>query len=60
MAPFLTTLWIAGAAVYLIGTVLFTNAVNLFGTQEPKKVVPEITQPLSPFPSQACKGMKQR
>lgn len=50
MAPFLTTLWITGAAVYLIGTVLLTNAVNLFGTQEPKKAVPEITRPVEPKP----------
>ena len=53
MAPFLTTLWITGAAVYLIGTVLFTNAVNLFGTQEPKKAVPEITQPIESIPNVA-------
>jgi SH3 domain-containing protein len=50
MAPFLTTLWITGAAVYLIGTVLFTNAVNLSGIQEPKKVAPEIMQPLESVP----------
>ena len=43
-APFLTTLWITGAAVYLVSTVLFTNAVNLFGTDEPKTPPPEIRQ----------------
>ena len=43
-APFLTTLWITGAAVYLVSTVLFTNAVNLFGTDEPKTPAPEIRQ----------------
>jgi hypothetical protein len=57
MAPFLTTLWITGAAVYLIGTVLFTNAVNLFGTQEPtqelKKAELEITRPVEPIPKVA-------
>lgn len=50
MAPFLTTLWITGAAVYLIGTVLFTNAVNLLGTQEPKKVATQTTHPLESVP----------
>ena len=44
MAPFLTTLWATGAAVYLVGTVLFTNAVNLFGAQELKTPVPELMQ----------------
>ena len=43
MAPFLTTLWATGAAVYLVSTVLFTNAVNLFGRQEPRTPVPEIS-----------------
>ena len=43
-APFLTTLWITGAAVYLVSTVLFTNAVNLFGRDEPKTPAPEIRQ----------------
>jgi hypothetical protein len=53
MAPFLTTLWITGAAVYLIGTVLFTNAVNLFGTEESKKAVPAITQSVESIPNVA-------
>ena len=43
-APFLTTLWITGAAVYLVSTMLFTNAVNLFGTDEPKTPPAEISQ----------------
>ena len=50
MAPFLTMLWITGAAVYLIGTVLFMNAVNLFGRQE---TAPEITQPVESIPNVA-------
>jgi hypothetical protein len=39
MSPFLTTLWLAGAGVYLISTVLFTNAVNLFGSDDPQQAV---------------------
>jgi hypothetical protein len=31
LKPFLTTLWLAGAGIYLIGTVLFTNAINVVG-----------------------------
>jgi hypothetical protein len=42
MSPFLATLWVTGAAVYLFGTMLFTNAVNFFGTEEPRTSVPEI------------------
>ena len=47
-APFLTTLWITGAAVYLVSTVLFTDAVNLFGTDEPKTPAPEIRHSVQP------------
>jgi len=47
-APFLTTLWITGAAVYLVSTVLFTNAVNLFGTDEPKTPAPQIRHSVQP------------
>ena len=50
MAPFLTTLWATGAAVYLLSTVLFTNAVNLFGTQEPVTRVPEVAQSIKSGP----------
>ena len=50
MAPFLTTLWATGAAVYLLSTVLFTNAVNLFGTQEPVARVPEVAQSIKSGP----------
>ena len=50
MSPFLTILWVTGAAVYLFGTVLFTNAVNLFGTEEPGTSVPEIRQPVESVP----------
>ena len=44
LTPFLTTLCITGAAAYLVSTVLFTNAVNLFGRDEPKTPAPEIRQ----------------
>ena len=53
MTPFLTTLWITGAAVYLLSTVLFTNAVNLFGPEEPKTPVPEIRQSVVSVPKAA-------
>ena len=53
MTPFLTTLWITGAAVYLLSTVLFTNAVNLFGPEEPKTPVPETRQPVESVPKAA-------
>ena len=50
MAPFLTTLWIIGAAVCFVSTMLFTNAVNLFGTEELKTSVPEIRQSVESVP----------
>ena len=53
MTPFLTTLWITGAAVYLLSTVLFTNAVNLFGPEEPKTPVPEIRRSVESVPKAA-------
>ena len=50
MAPFLTTLCATGAVVYLVGTVLFTNAVNLFGAHELKTPVPELMQSIKSGP----------
>ena len=50
MAPFLATLWVTGAAVYLIATVLFTNAVNLFGPEDRKTLVREAQQSVTPIP----------
>lgn len=41
--PFLTTLWVAGAGVYLIGTLLFANTVNHPSSEDKPK--PEVTQP---------------
>ena len=60
MAPFLTTLWITGAAVYLVSTVLFTNAVNLFGPEEPGTPVAEITLQLKPDPQVANSQVNNR
>jgi hypothetical protein len=37
-APFLTTLWVMGAALYLISTLLFTNAIALFGGDSSNQV----------------------
>jgi hypothetical protein len=37
-APFLTSLWLTGAALYLITTLLFTNAIGLFTDDIPKQV----------------------
>jgi hypothetical protein len=50
MSPFLATLWVTGAAVYLFGTVLFTNAVNFFGTEAPSTSVPEIGRTVETVP----------
>jgi len=53
MAPFLTALWITGAGLYLIGTLLFTNAVNLFGNDERKKPLTETSWPAESLPKVA-------
>ena len=53
MAPFLTTLWITGAGLYLIGTLLFTNAVNLFGNEERQHPVTEASPSVEPLPKVA-------
>jgi uncharacterized protein YraI len=53
MSPFLATLWITGAAVYLFGTLLFTNAVNFFGTEKPNTSVPEIGRSVESVPKVA-------
>jgi hypothetical protein len=38
VAPYLTTLWIMGAALYLISTLLFTNAIGLFSDDNARQV----------------------
>jgi hypothetical protein len=50
MAPVLATLWVTGAVIYFIGTVLFTNAVNLFGPEDRKTLVRETQQSVAPLP----------
>lgn len=42
----LTTLWLTGAATYLIGTLLFTNAVGLFGDRDGSSQVAKTTLPV--------------
>jgi uncharacterized protein YraI len=46
MAPFLTLLWLTGAVLYLFSTLLFTNAVNLFGDEDRKLAVAEARRPV--------------
>jgi hypothetical protein len=42
----LTTLWLTGAALYLISTLLFTNAVGLFGDDDKPTPVGRGSQPV--------------
>jgi hypothetical protein len=37
-APYLTMLWVTGAALYLISTLLFTNAIGLFSDDNSRQV----------------------
>jgi uncharacterized protein YraI len=53
MRPLVTTLWLTGAALYLIGTVLFTNALDLFGDNDRQRVASQLTLPLEPSPKVA-------
>ena len=50
MAPFLTMLWLTGAVLYLFSTLLFTNAVNLFGDEDRKLAVAEASRPIESSP----------
>lgn len=50
MRPLATTLCLSGAALYLIGTVLFTNALNLFGDDDGQEVVSQVTLSLELSP----------
>jgi hypothetical protein len=44
--PLLTMLWVAGAAIYLVGTLLFANTVdNPFRSKDKPK--PEVTRPIA-------------
>ena len=50
IAPFLTTLWLTGAVLYLVNTLLFTNAINLFGDSDVETGVTEASRPVEPLP----------
>jgi SH3 domain-containing protein len=47
MKRLLISLWVIGGVLYLISTVLFTNAVNLFGNDDPSPVAKEASPPVS-------------
>ena len=46
----MTTLWLTGAALSLIGTLLFTNALTLFGDSDRQEVASQLTLSLVPSP----------
>jgi hypothetical protein len=50
MAPFLTLLWLTGAVLYLFSTLLFTNAINVFGDKDRKLAVAEASRPVESSP----------
>jgi hypothetical protein len=50
MRPIVTTFWLTGAALYLIGTVLFTNALNLFGDNDRQEVAGQLASSLVASP----------
>src|SRR4029453_10372554 len=50
MAPFLTLVWLTGAVLYLFSTLLFTNAVNLFGDEDRKLAVAKASRPIESSP----------
>ena len=45
LKPFLTTLWLTGAAIYFVSTVLFTNAINGLGDKNEQKPNLEVSEP---------------
>jgi hypothetical protein len=54
MKRLLLSLWVIGGVLYLVSTLLFTNAVNMFGNDDPKPPATEgISPSLSPHPSVA-------
>ena len=53
MRPLVTTLWLTGAALSLIGTLLFTNALTLFGDNDRQEVASQLTLSLVPSPKVA-------
>jgi hypothetical protein len=62
MKPPVATLWLTGAALSLIGTLLFTNALNLFGDNHRQEVASQLSLSLVPSPqrlSVAAKATEQ-
>ena len=53
MRPLVATLWLTSAALSLIGTLLFTNALNLFGDNDRQEVASQLTLSLVPSPKVA-------
>ena len=51
--PPVATLWLTGAALSLIGTLLFTNALTLFGDSDRQEVASQLTLSLVPSPKVA-------
>ena len=47
--PLVMTLCLTAAALYLIGTLSFTNALNLFGDSDSQEVASQLTLSLVPF-----------
>lgn len=58
MRPLVTTLWLTGAALSLIGTLLFTNALTLFGDSDRQEVASQLTLSLMPSPKVASVAAK--
>ena len=58
MRPPVTTLWVTGAALSLIGALLFTNALNLFGDNDRQEVASQLTLSLVPSPKVASVAAK--
>jgi hypothetical protein len=58
MRPLVTTLWLTGAALSLIGALLFTKALNLFGDYDRQEVASQLTLSLVPSPKVASVAAK--
>ena len=56
--PPVATLWLTGAALSLIGTLLFTNALTLFGDSDRQEVASQLTLSLMPSPKVASVAAK--
>jgi hypothetical protein len=56
--PPVETLWLTGAALSLIGTLLFTNALTLFGDSDRQEVAGQLTLSLVPSPKVASVAAK--